>query len=66
MVVGSYDQDYFVSAWILPVETVNTYYTIFDKPKNNYIIGVKILLKVVNSGQTGVFESGFIRSNRPG
>ena len=52
-------EHYFVSAWIPPVETVNTYYTIFDKPKNNYIIGVKTPLKVVNSGQTGIFESQF-------
>ena len=52
-------EHYFVSAWVPPVETVNTYYTIFDKPKNNYIIGVKTPLKVLNSGQTGVFESQF-------
>ena len=52
-------EHYFVSAWVPPVETVNTYYSIFDKPKNNYIIGVKTPLKVVNSGQTGVFESQF-------
>jgi YidC/Oxa1 family membrane protein insertase len=52
-------EHYFVGAWIPPVDTLNTYYTIFDKNKDSYIIGVKTPLKVINSGQTDSFESQF-------
>ncbi len=52
-------EHYFVSAWIPPEDTLNTYYTIFDKAKDNYIIGVKTPVKVINSGQSDTFESQF-------
>ncbi len=52
-------QQYFVSAWIPSEETQNSFYSIFDKQKTNYIIGVKSPVKVINSGQSDTFNSQF-------
>lgn len=52
-------QHYFVSAWIPSEETENKYYTIFDKNKINYIMGVKTPELVVNSGASATFNSQF-------
>jgi len=52
-------EHYFVSAWIPPEKTKNTYYSIFNKEKQNYIIGVKTPEKIINAGASGLFESKF-------
>jgi YidC/Oxa1 family membrane protein insertase len=52
-------EHYFVSAWIPPVDSLNSYYSIFDKAKKIYIIGVKTPPKVINSGETDTFDSQF-------
>ncbi len=52
-------QHYFVGAWIPEKEVENNYYTIFDKSKTRHIIGVKSPLKVIATGQSGVFNSQF-------
>lgn len=52
-------EHYFISAWIPNQEVVNTYYTIHDGNKNNYILGVKSPEITINSGATGAFTSKF-------
>lgn len=52
-------QQYFVSAWIPPEKSQNNYYSIFDKQKTIYIIGVKSPVKVINSGQKASFDNKF-------
>lgn len=52
-------QHYFVGAWIPTKETVNTYYTIFDKSKKVSIMGVKTPAKIINAGQSDSFSSQF-------
>ena len=52
-------EHYFVSAWVPEKEKLNTYYTIFDKAKETYIMGVKTPVKVVKSGQAESFNSQF-------
>lgn len=52
-------EHYFVSAWIPPEDTENTYYSIFDKKKTNYIIGVKTPEIIVAKGKNATFDSKF-------
>lgn len=52
-------EHYFVGAWIPTADTENTYYSIYDKAKDNFIIGVKTPVKVINSGGTATFNSQF-------
>lgn len=52
-------EHYFVSAWIPSIDNQNTYYSIFDKNKTTYIIGVKTPELVVNSGTETSFNSQF-------
>ena len=52
-------EHYFVSAWVPPVEATNSYYSIFDKAKTSYILGVKTPEKTINSGASDTFESQF-------
>ncbi len=48
---------YFISAWVPSKEEINTYYTRYNKARDNYIIGVKSPVKEINAGMTGSFES---------
>jgi len=48
---------YFISAWVPAKENTNTYYTRYNQPKDNYIIGVKSPVKEINAGTTGEFTS---------
>jgi len=50
-------QHYFISAWVPQKNVKNNYYSIFDKTKQSYIIGVKSPLQTVNSGTSGEFNS---------
>jgi len=50
-------QHYFISAWIPEEGNKNNYYTIYDKDKTNYIIGVKSSLKTIPSGGSDTFVS---------
>ncbi len=50
-------QHYFISAWIPPKDVKNNYYSIYDKTKQNYIIGVKSPLQTISSGASGQFNS---------
>ncbi|HIO96954.1 MAG TPA: membrane protein insertase YidC [Leucothrix sp.] len=52
-------QHYFISAWIPQKEHKNNYYSIYDKQKSNYIIGVKSSAKTINSGASDTFNSQF-------
>ena len=48
---------YFISAWIPPKDDINTYYTRYSQANDNYIIGIKSPVKVVNSGASDEFKS---------
>jgi len=50
-------QHYFISAWIPEQDTINTYYTRYNKQEDNYIIGVKSPVKEVKAGTTDEFTS---------
>ncbi len=52
-------EHYFISAWIPNQKVINTYYSIYDKNKNNYILGVKSPDITINSGSSGSFTSKF-------
>ncbi len=48
---------YFVSSWIPAEEEINTYYTRYNKSKDNYIIGVKSPVKEIQPHTNGNFVS---------
>ena len=52
-------EHYFISAWVPQEANKNNYYSIYDKQKSNYIIGVKSATKTINSGASDVFKSQF-------
>ena len=48
---------YFISAWVPVKENINTYYSRFSESNDNYIIGIKSPVKMINSGASDVFTS---------
>lgn len=52
-------EHYFISAWIPGPEAQNKYYTIFQKSRDNHILGVQSPVLSVPDGKAGTFKSQF-------